>query len=84
MTGGLPSNINHLLRQRTIEGPSLDVHLSLIAGGPFRVLVWQARRHAAFGATVRRTPSAPSTFITVPMRGSRSPDSALYRLGRPK
>ena len=38
---------------------------------------------ATFRATVSRTPSAPRTFVTVPMRGSRSPDNALYRLGRP-
>ena len=31
--------------------------------------------HRACGATVSRTPSAPRTFITVPMRGSRSPDA---------
>lgn len=30
MTGGLP--INHPLRRRTIEGPSLGIHLSMIAG----------------------------------------------------
>ena len=36
-----------------------------------------------FGPTVSRTPRASRTFITVSIRGLRSPDNALYKPVRP-